>query len=219
MIGKYPITNINQLPEPFVNQGYRIWYWLLERESAFNCPIVPLTPPFWQRMQNATLVYGIWLPAIDARDHGDVLILVSQDLNHTKKNRKFGDLTARQRYVLFDFILEIDFTHTTGFRYMPTSVRLEIFNKYEQAFRKEILPKKDEKGRYYRGFDDIRKFGVLHPDDQGRIRCPKCREFIAKGHGLYIINSFVYEDGIEFINAICQCCQKPIGVRVASAPK
>jgi hypothetical protein len=216
MIGKYPITKIDILPGSFANQGFQIWYWHVGG-SSLDCPLEPLTPEFWQEKRRARLVHGLLLPAVDVRDRGDLLILVTQRLQHVNR-KEFGGLTIRQRYELYALILDIDFTHVEGLKIMPTPIRIDFFKKFEKIFDEQILPKKDEKGEYHRELSSSPENEILRPDQQGNIKCPKCEQLVGIGKGLLVMDSYYVNDGTILVFATCEHCEEFVAVNIDAPP-
>lgn len=210
MVGDYPITQIRHSIKSLLKQGFEIWYWFVG-ETAFECPMEPLTQEFWQKHRDARLAYGLILPAVDVRDRGDLLILVTQNLKQARHQR-FGGLKVRQRYEIHSLLLEIDFTQVGGFKYMPVPMRLDIFRKFEDIFKNYLLPKKNDGGEYYREPAPSGGSELLRPDSQGKVVCPKCKRSVALGDGLIAMDSYPVEDGTMLIFAVCEHCEEIVGV-------
>lgn len=211
-IPNWKIEKINVLPPSLESRGYQLWYWAIGRPYIY-APLRPLTQEYWQEKFSARLAYGIYFPEVAPEDGGGLLIMLSQDLEFSKI-KQFGGPKKKQRLQLYDLIVEIDFNQVRGYELMPVSFRNEIFQKYEMVFREHVVPRKDHNGRYYRGYSDIEKYDVFHPDAEGMIICPKCKDSISVDDDLWILSKYTLEEKLEFINAICGYCKNPIGIRI-----
>ena len=148
LIGGYPIARIKCRASSLADYGYKVWFWQLDG-AAYECPLGPLTQEFWQAEQNARLAYGILLLTLDARAPGDLLILATQDLDATF-DQGFGHLTIPQFLSLHRAVLRTSFPQVDPLRSLHFEDRLDLFKELETAFAELVLPRKNEKGEYYR---------------------------------------------------------------------
>ena len=125
--------------------------------QQYDCPLEPLTRAFWQAKKNARLAYRILLLTSDARAPGDLLILASQDLDATF-NQGFGHLTIPQFLSLHRAILRLNFPQVDVLRSLQFEDRLDLFKELETSFAELVLPRKNEKGEYYRRLHKLEAF-------------------------------------------------------------
>lgn len=211
--GFYPIMRLKDITLPPANQGYEVWYWQLEG-PAFESPLEPLTARYWKKHHHSALVYGLAFPGKPERDHGDLLILVSQKWKYVQKNHHEVNFSIFHRALLFELILKIGFSHTEGIKELSLPVHDEIIKRLEYTFENFILPKRDDKGRYYRGFNQMEAYDIQRVDDQGRIRCPKCGKLVRLEDELVVAGGFQMDDQMVFMNAFCTFCGVPFGLRL-----
>lgn len=165
LICGYPITNVKCRASSLADYGYKVWYWQLEG-GAYDCPLEPLTQEFWQAKQDARLAYGILLLSLDARAPGDLLILATQGLYATF-DQGFGHLTIPQFLSLHRAILRTSFPQVDLLRSLQFEDRLDLFKELETAFAELVLPKRNEKGEYYRRLHKLEAFDTAQADSLG----------------------------------------------------
>jgi hypothetical protein len=199
LIGGYPITNIKCRASSLADYGYKVWYWQLEG-SAYDCPLEPLTQEFWQAKQNARLACGILLLNLDARAPGDLLILATQGLYATF-DQGFGHLTIPQILSLYRAILRLGFPQVELLRSLQFEDRLDLFKELETAFAELVLPKRNEKGEYYRRLHKLEAFDTAQADSLGVGSCPRCKQRIAFGKGLDVMKGVSHGSETVFVLA------------------
>ena len=86
--------------------------------------------------------------------------------------------------------METGLSHTAGIKELSVTARREVFKRLERTFETLILPKRDDKGRYYRGTNVMDKFEAQRLDAQDRIKYPQCGRYISLGDELVLINGY-----------------------------
>ncbi len=202
LLGDFPLVKLDALPASLGKQGYQIWLWSVE-EGAFDCPLEPLTQEFWQTNLESRLAYGIVLPACDFQKEEDLLVLVSQKLSQSV-SRQFGRLRTRQRYQLFNFLMEIQLPNTEHLTSLHPFVRVTYFKILEEVFRSSILPIKDEKGKYRRS-TSAGSVEVM-PEGLSPLICPKCGQVRSlRGEGATLLSSYPIPEDDYVVRAFCVC--------------
>lgn len=212
MISGYPITRVKCRASSLADYGYKVWYWQLER-SAYDCPLEPLTQEFWQAKQNARLAYGILLLSLDARAPGDLLMLATQGLDMTF-DQGFGRLTIPQFLSLQRAILRLSFPQIDPLRSLHFEDRLDLFKELETAFAELVLPRKNEKGEYYRRLHKLEAFDTAQADSLGVGFCPRCKERIAFGKGLDVMKAYRMDPETVFVFGTCSHCRKVVATAI-----
>jgi hypothetical protein len=211
-IGGYRITNVKCRASSLADYGYKVWYWKLEG-AAYDCPLEPLTQEFWQAKQNARLAYGILLLSLDARAPGDLLILATQSLDMTF-DQGFGQLTIPQFLSLHRAILRISFPQVDILRPLHFEDRLDLFKELETAFAELVLPRKNEKGEYYRRLHKLEAFDTAQADSLGVGFCPRCKQRIAFGKGLDVMKAYRMDSETVFVFGTCSHCRNVVATAI-----
>ena len=179
--------------------GYKVWYWQLEG-GAYDCPLEPLTQEFWQAKQ-------------DARAPGDLLILATQGLYATF-DQGFGRLTIPQILSLHRTILRLSFPQVDILRSLQFEDRLDLFKELETAFAELVLPRKNEKGEYYRRLHKLEAFDPTQADSLGVGFCPRCKQRIAFGKGLDVMKAYRMDLETVFVFGTCSHCRKVVATAI-----
>jgi hypothetical protein len=212
LIGGYPITRVKCRASSLADYGYKVWYWQLEG-SAYNCPLEPLTQEFWQAKQNARLAYGILLLTLDARAPGDLLILSTQGLDMTF-DQGFGRLTVPQILSLQRAILRLSFPQIDPLRSLQFEDRLDLFKELETAFAELVLPRKNEKGEYYRRLHKLEAFDTAQADSLGVGFCPRCKQRMAFGKGLDVMKAYRMDPETVVVFGTCSHCRMVVATAI-----
>jgi hypothetical protein len=212
LIGGYPITNIKCRASSLADYGYKVWYWQLEG-GAYDCPLEPLIQEFWQAKQDARLAYGILLLTLDAREPGDLLILATQGLYATF-DQGFGRLTIPQFLSLHRAILRLSLPQVDILRPLHFEDRLDLFKDLETAFAELVLPRKNEKGEYYRRLHKLEAFDTAQADSLGVGFCPRCKQRIAFGKGLDVMKAYRMDPETVFVFGTCSHCRDVIATAI-----
>lgn len=208
----FPLVRLDALPTSLEKQGYQIWLWSVE-EGAFDCPLEPLTQEFWQTNLESRLAYGIALPARDFQKEEDLLVLVSQKLSQSLR-RQFGRLHARQRYQLFNFLMELQLPNTEHLTSLHPFVRVTHFKILEEVFRSSILPIKDERGKYRRP-TSAGSIEVM-PEGLSPLICPKCGQIrTLHAEGATLLSTYPIPEDQDTVRAFCVCetCEQVFSFR------
>jgi hypothetical protein len=212
LIDGYPIKNIRCRASSLAGYAYKIWYWQLESDAC-DCPLEPLTQEFWRAKQNAGLVDGILIPNLDARARGDILILATQDL-FTTLDQGFSCLTIPQILSLHRTILRLSFPQLDFLRSLSFEDRLDLFKELETAFVELIMPRKNEKGEYYRRLHKLETFDPAQAYSLGMGFCPRCKQTIAFRKGLDVMKAYRVDPETVFIFGICSHCRNVIATAI-----
>jgi hypothetical protein len=212
MLSGYPIKNIKCRASSLTDYGYKVWCWQLEG-SAYDCPLEPLTQEFWQAKQKARLAYGILLLTLNARAPGDLLILATQGLYATF-DQGFGRLTIPQFLSLHRAILRLSFPQIDPLRSLHFEDRLDLFKDLETAFEELVLPRKNEKGEYYRRLHRLEAFDTAQADSLGVGFCPRCKQRIAFGKGLDVMKAYRMDPETVFVFGTCSHCRKVVATAI-----
>jgi hypothetical protein len=212
MISGYPITRVKCRASSLADYGFKVWYWQLE-DSAYDCPLEPLTQEFWQAKQNARLACGILLLNLDARARGDLLILATQGLYATF-DQGFGRLTIPQFLSLHRAILRLSFPQVDILRSLQFEDRLDLFKELQTAFEELVLPSKNEKGEYYRRLQKLEAFDTAQADSLGVGFCPRCKQRIAFGKGLDVMKAYRMDPETVFVFGTCSHCRKVVATAI-----
>jgi hypothetical protein len=212
LIGGYPIRRVKCRASSLVDYGYKVWNWQLEG-GAYDSPLEPLTQEFWQAKQNARLAYGILLLTLDARAPGDLLILATQSLDMTF-DQGFGRLTIPQILSLYRAILRLSFPQIDPLRPLHFEDRLDLFQELETAFAELVLPRKNEKGEYYRRLHKLEAFDPAQADSLGVGFCPRCKQRIAFGKGLDVMKAYRMDPETVFVFGTCSHCWKVVATAI-----
>jgi hypothetical protein len=212
MLSGYPIKNIKCRASSLTDYGYKVWCWQLEG-SAYDCPLEPLTQEFWQAKQKARLAYGILLLTLNARAPGDLLILATQGLYATF-DQGFGRLTIPQFLSLHRAILRLSFPQIDPLRSLHFEDRLDLFKDLETAFEELVLPRKNEKGEYYRRLHRLEAFDTAQADSLGVGFCPRCKQRIAFGKGLDVMKAYRMDPETVFVFGTCSHCGKVVAIAI-----
>jgi hypothetical protein len=190
-------------PPSLANQGFRLWKWLIPLD-VFKAPLEPLTQGFWSANFDSALVYGIIFAAVYAKEGGNLLVLLSQQLRKNPQC-KFGGLSQRQRRDIHKVILEIDDIQVRGIRIVPEPLRQEIITGFESFFDEYILPRMDENGNYYRKVPEEESY-ILKPDQLGKFQCARCRRMISYSSGAMAMETYPVDDGTFITVTVCKHC-------------
>jgi hypothetical protein len=212
LIGGYAITNIKCRASSLADYGFKVWYWQLEG-GAYDCPLEPLTQKFWQAKQNARLAYGILLLTSHERAAGDLLILATQDL-HASFDQGFGHLTIPQFLSIYRAILRLDFPQVDILRPLHFEDRLDLFKELETAFEELVLPRKNEKGEYYRRLYKLEAFDTEKAESLGVGFCPRCKQRIAFVKGLGVMKAYRMDPETVFVFGTCSHCRNVVATAI-----
>lgn len=205
-LGNYPLRDFGILPQSFSKSWHKVWLWQLQ-VGAFECPLEPLTQEFWQKHQNASLIYGILLPALYAQTSADTLVLISEGIEKSQAAKPFGSISTAQRYDIYKFIHDQKLPNTEHLTHMHHFARIAYLRAYEEAFRMNILPEKAAPGEYRRAsFVNAKPF-IL--DGGSQISCPKCKQPRRYNNGMIILGMQFEDAGSIKLFCVCETCEQP----------
>jgi hypothetical protein len=205
-LGNYPLRDFGVLPQSFSKSWHKVWLWQVET-GGFECPLEPLTQEFWQEQQNASLIYGILLPALDAQTSADMLVLISEGIGKSHVAKPFGSITTAQRYEIYKFIHDRKLPNTEHLARMHHFARIAYLRAYEETFHLNILPKKDAQGEYRRASFVHAKPVIL--DGVSQVSCPKCKQPRRYNNGMIILGMQFEDTGTIKLFCVCETCEQP----------
>ncbi len=205
-LGNYPLRDFGAIPQSFSKAWHKVWLWQIET-GAFECPLEPLTQEFWREHVNASLIYGILLPTLDAQASDDTLVLISESIEKSHAAKPFGSITTAQRYDIYKFIHNSNLPNTGHLARMHHFARIAYFRSCEETFRMNILPKKDIQGKYRHASFVSAKPVIL--DGVSQVPCPKCEQPRHYNSGMIILGMQFEEAGTIKLFCVCETCEQP----------
>jgi hypothetical protein len=206
VLGNYPLRDLGAIPQSFNKTRHKAWLWQVET-SAFEAPLEPLTQEFWREHLNASLIYGIVLPTLEARTSDDTLVLISESIEESHTAKPFGSLTAAQRYEIYKFIHDRKLPNTEHLARMHHFARIAYLRACEETFLINILPKQDAQGTYRRASFVSAKPVTL--DGSSQVSCPKCKQLCRYNHGMIILGMQFEDAGTIKVFCVCEACEQP----------
>ena len=205
-LGNYPLRDVGAIPQSFNKPWHKVWLWQVE-SGAFECPLEPLTQEFWIERLNASLIYGILFPTLDARSGDDTLVLISESIEKSHAAKPFGSITTAQRYEIYRFAHDRKLPNTEHLTRMHHFARIAYLRACEETFRANILPKKDTQGKYWRASFVSAKPVIL--DGVSQVLCPKCELPRRYNNGMIILGMQFEDAGTIKIFCVCETCEQP----------
>jgi hypothetical protein len=141
------------------------------------------------------------------------LILTTQDLYATF-DQGFGHLTIPQFLSLYRAILRLGFPQIELLRSLQFEDRLDLFKELETAFAELVLPKRNEKGEYYRRLHKLEAFDSAQADSLGMGYCPRCKQRIAFGKGLDVMKAYRMDTESVFVFGTCSHCRNVVATAI-----
>ncbi len=92
--------------------------------------------------------------------------------------------------------------------------RLDLFKELETAFAELVLPRKNEKGEYYRRLHKLEAFDTAQADSLGVGFCPRCKQRIAFGKGLDVMKAYRMDPETVFVFGTCSHCRNIVATAI-----
>ena len=92
--------------------------------------------------------------------------------------------------------------------------RLDLFKELETAFEELVLPRKNEKGEFYRRLHKLEAFDPAQADSLGVGFCPRCKQRIAFRKGLDVMKAYRMDPETVFVFGTCSHCRKVVATAI-----
>ena len=115
---------------------------------------------------------------------------------------------------MYRVILRLNFPQVDILRSLQFEDRLDLFKELETAFAELVLPRKNEKGEYYRRLHNLEAFDTAQADSLGVGFCPRCKQRIAFGKGLDVMKAYRMDPETVFVFGTCRHRRKVVATAI-----